>query len=173
MKKETVKLLHFGARGHTLYGHNFTCSGYEDPESFVKPYHWWADAPEQISRHWDNYQISPAGIPVVDSRAAVETDAGFSWVFKGPLLDVDLDDGAIDRLPDVSPLMLPAVAAYGQTAALLSTVAARSTPKAGPLDGVGVHDYVQGWRDHGARIGRFTVNTENVGTIVWEMGVAA
>lgn len=162
-----AKLLHFGKRGHTLHGSNVSSQGYEDPESFVKPYHWWAHPKDQMSLHWGGWVIPESGIPVVDVRAAVETDAGYSWVFKGPLLDVDIADGEIERLPDVSPFMLPAVEAYGQVGALAETIKARRTAKAGPLDGVGIADYVQGWREHGARIGRFFVR-DGQGVIEWE-----
>ncbi len=114
-----------------MHASNETCQGYEDPESFVQPYHWWSHPKDQLSLHWDSYDIPVEGIPVVDVREAVKTDAGYSWVFKGPLLDVDLADNEIDR-----------------------------------LDGVSVSQYVQGWREHGARIGRFFV-VDGKGVIEW------
>lgn len=172
MSKSVAKLLKFTVTGHQLYysqeGYsNCHCSGYEDPESFPKPYHWWADPADKISTHFAGYQFADEGIPVLDLRDAVNTPEGRRWVFKGPMLDVDLEDGAIDTLPEVSPIMLPAVAAFGQTVALLETRAAQSRGVAGPLDSVSVSEFVKGWREHGAKVGRCYVENGTC-RIEWE-----
>jgi len=133
----------------------------------VKPYHWWADPKDQLSWHFDGYSFAAEGIPVVDVRPAIETKAGLSYVFKGPILNCRITDDTIDRLPEVSPFAMPAVAAYGSVGMLVETVAARKTATPGPLDGVGVSRYVHGWREHGARIGRLMVDGQTA-VIVWE-----
>lgn len=165
--KTKAHLLKFTVKGHVIEAHNQHCSGYEDPESFVKPYHWWADAPGVMRQHWDGYEWPADGVPVIDIRKAVETPEGYSWVFKGPLLDVSLQDGEIDALPEVSPLMAPAIVAYGQAAALVETRRCQEQRKAGPLDGVSTAEFVRGWKEHGARIGRCFVNG-NDGRIEWD-----
>jgi hypothetical protein len=170
-----AKLLTFGKGGHALYlardgggcSGSACCQGYESPESFVKPYHWWAHPPEQISYHWGNYTIPPEGVPVIDTNSATDTKEGRAWSFHGPMVDVDLPDGEIDRLGDVSPIMGPAVAAFGMTAMVAENKAAVQSKKAGPLDSVAIPEYIAGWRDHGARIGRFFL-AGNIGRIEWE-----
>jgi hypothetical protein len=170
--KQIAKLLKFSVAGHTLHysQEGFShchCTGHEDPESFCKPYHWWAHPADQMSRHWDGYEFPEEGIPVIDIREAIETPEGYSWVFNGPMLDCNLPDGEIDRLGEVSPMMLPAIEAYGQGVALLATIAAKSKGIAGPLDDVSVSEYVAGWKAHGAKVGRCFVEGD-ICRIEWD-----
>ena len=142
-----AKLLKFGNGGHVIYFlnppyKNCTCSGYEDPETFVKPYHWWAHPKDQISRHWDGYVFPPDGLPVIDLREAVETDPGYSWVFKSPMVNPDLPEGAVERLDN------------------------RDGPPRS-LDCVSVSEYVRGWREHGAKIGKAFIR-DGACIIEWE-----
>lgn len=168
-------MLHFGARGHTLYFSspdysNCSSQGYCDPESFVQPYHWWSHPKDQLSRNWDGYILADEGIPVVDVRPAIETAEGYSWVFKGPLLNVDLPDGEADECPMPSEILAFGLAHSGYGPLLLDHAVARKTErKRSSLDSVSVSEYVQGWREHGARIGRFFVR-DGQGVIEWEGG---
>jgi hypothetical protein len=175
--RQIAKLLHFGKRGSTLhYSHqgyrHCESQGYEDPESWVKPFHWWTDPPEKMSLHWHDVEIPAAGIPVVDVRDAVDTPAGHSWVFNGPLLDVDLPDGAVDRLPEVSSLLALGVAGNSFGTLLADHRRTKQTQDRGSLDTVSLSEYVAGWREHGARIGRFYVEN-GAGRIEWEQVPAA
>lgn len=138
-----------------------------DPEQFCKGYYWWADEVKVIRHSWDSLEIPAEGIPVLDKRQAVETKAGYSWVFRGPMVNVKLQDGNISRLGEVSPIMLPAIAAYGMIGALAENHKAAKENKAGPLDDVSVAEYVRGWVEHGARLGIFTVNADGTGHIEW------
>lgn len=168
--KKRAGLLHFGARGHTIHASSETCQGYEDPESFVRPYHWWAHPPEQMSLHWDSYEIPAEGVAVVDVRAAIETPEGYSWVFKGPLVDVDLADDQVNECPMPSPILAFGLAQSGYGLLLADHVVAKNSPqrKRSSLDSVSVSEYINGWREHGARIGRFFVRN-GAGVIEWEV----
>ena len=140
MRNNQAKLLKFGNGGHTIYFlnppyKNCTQTGYENPETFVKPYHWWAHPKDQISHFWDGFDFPQTGLPVIDLRAAVETEPGYSWVFKGPMVNPDLEDGVVDRLGNESG-------------------PARS------LDMVSVSEYVKGWQEHGARIGKAFIHDD-------------
>ena len=137
MEKGTAKLLHFGQGGHTIHFTNkpysrCTLSGYCNPDNFCKASHWWADP-------IDNLNVPDKGIPVVNVRDAVNTPDGFSWVFRGPMVDVDLEDNKIDQFCE---------------------------ERRGGLDFVNVTDYVRGWQEHGAKIGWFRVEN-GVGKIEW------
>lgn len=144
----TVKLVTFGQGGDTVhYGRGHTCSGYGSPE---RPH---AALGEEI----------PDGTPVIDKRAAVGTPDGFSWVFRGPMVNVDLPDGEREDCPTPSPTL--AAGLEGGYAVMLArqTVARAASSAPGPLDYVSIAEYVRGWREHGARIGEY-----RGGKIVWE-----
>jgi hypothetical protein len=169
--KSIARLLKFTVSGHALEYYEGTdttghCQGYEDPESFPKPYHWWAHPPEQMSTHFEGYQFPPEGIPVIDIRAAVDTPEGYSWVFKSPLLDVRLPDGAVSRLPPIPEIMLPLLTASPEGRTALACQVLTQGRRAGALDNVSVEEFVQGWKEHGARIGRCFVQNGEC-WIVW------
>ena len=153
--KNTARVLSFGKGGHTIYysGHG-TCSGYCDPESF-------------INRDNHSDEVWPSdGVPVVDMRSAVDTKEGWSWVFKGPMLDPDIKDGEVDKCPALEPFHVVAFSGFGS--ALLAGVSSQLTKeRAGALDSVSTKEWVEGWRNHGARVGRCFVK-DNQTTIVWE-----
>jgi hypothetical protein len=90
-------------------------------------------------------KIFPDGTPAIDVCKAVETNIGFRYAISGPLLDVNLHDGEINECPDPSPIFASAVKLIG------------------PLDSVGIVDYIRGWKEHGARIGAYKNNR-----IIWE-----
>ena len=161
MKTERiVKFVSFGRGGDTVYfSRNERCSGYGDPE---RPH-----AADFTSEHKTD-AIVPDGTPIVDVRSAVETDEGFSWAIRGPMLNPDLPDEEIDLCPSLeNSLMVHAMVAepgnqFGALAAQ-QIVHKRTQSTPGPLDSVSIAAYVQGWRDHGARIGHY----ENK-QIVWD-----
>jgi hypothetical protein len=175
--RKVARLLHFGRGGHTAYFSdlgpikysNCHLSGYEDPESFCALYQWWAHPRGEMSSHWHDLSVPDDGIPVVDVRGAVETPAGMDWVFRGPMVDPDLPDGAADELCAIDPMMAGAMAgnAFGQLAAF-HTAQRASGARRGSLDSVSVREYVDGWREHGARIGRAFRNADGSARIVWE-----
>lgn len=152
MENRTAKLVTFGRGGDTVYySRNCHSTGYGNP-----------DNPHAADPA--NHDI-PDGTPVIDKRPAVETTEGFRWVVRGPMVDVDLEDGAVDRLPEPSPVMQAAMSgnSYG---ALLTIHAAHKIirkDEPGPLDSVSIREYIEGWRKVGARIGAY----QN-GMIVWE-----
>lgn len=150
-----------------MYGSCHISGAPSDPEVFCKPYHWWADDKDVMSTHWESLDIPAEGVPVLDKRAAIETEKGYDWVFKSPMVDVRLPDGEVSKLGEVSPIMMPAVAAYGCIGILAETRKCQAARKAGPLDDVSVSEYIQGWIEHGARYGVFTVNPDGSGKITW------
>lgn len=161
MRKSVARLLEFGRRGHVIQASHEHCSGYEDPESFLKPYHWWADAADKTSRHWDGYEWPVEGVPVIDKRQAIETDAGFKLAINGPMVDVDLKNGEVDRCPEPSSLFAAGVAgnAFGGLLTL-QKVSRLVGVSRGPLDSVSIAEFVQLWRNVGARIGRCFVSED-------------
>lgn len=175
-KKDGVaKLISFAAIGTIDYqSYDSSCRNCHisgtpsDPDQFIKPYHWWADEKDVMSTHWDSLDIPDEGVPVLDKRAAIETNDGYRWVFKGPILDCRLPDGEISRLGEVSPIMLPAIVAYGMVGALVENKKAAQSNHAGPLDYVSVSEYIQGWKEHGAKVGVFKLDSNGNGYITWD-----
>ena len=152
MTANVAKLVHFGRGGDTVHfakGHE--CSGYGSPEN-----------PHAACNHGDT--VIPDGCPVVDVREAVETTEGYKWVFKGPMVNVDLADDEVDECPIPSPLFASAmVEGGGSFGGLLAIHAAqRAVKQRSGLDSVSIREYLDGWREHGARIGEY----QN-GKIVW------
>ncbi len=168
-KPVVAKLLSFGAGGHMIHATNQTCSGYCSPEDFCALYHWWTHPAGQMSSHWSDYEVPAGGIPCIDKRAAVETPAGRAWAFAGPLVDVDLPDGEAEDCPEPSPFLAAGVAgnAYGSLLGLQAAQRATGAKRCA-LDSVSIAEYIQGWREHGARIGRAYRNPDGSGRIVWE-----
>lgn len=150
--KEVIKLVCFGQGGHTEYVgrhgsyRNVTISGYDKPDN------WKVD---------ETRDYIP-DCPVINKRDAVETIDGHAWVFLGPMVDVDLEPNAVDKCPNPSPIFAQAVAG-NQFGALLALQVVADRKKPGPLDSVDVQTYIQGWKKHGAKIGKI----QN-GSIVWE-----
>ena len=147
-KKTVVKLVVFSPAGDRTYStEGETSKGYGTPE---KPH---AAAGKDI----------PDGTPVIDNRAAIDTDKGFGWVFAGPMVDVNIPWGAVSKCPAPTPEMATGLQGAFATLAGLHLAARQEKASAGPLDMVSVEEYVNGWRDHGARIGRY-----QGGNIEWE-----
>ncbi len=142
-----IRLVTFGQGGDSTHDDNgSTCSGYGNP-----------DRP-----HAAEGKDIPDGTPVIDKRKAVDTPEGYSWVFKGPLVNVNLPDGEACYCPEPSPILAAGVS--GSYVGLLGLQAASRATQAtrGPLDEVSVSEYVRGWKEHGARIGEY-----QGGQIVW------
>lgn len=155
MKQDVAKLVTFGRGGDTLYfSAGNTCRGYGSPEH------------PHAAINNESHAI-PDGCPVLDTRPAVETEAGFRWVMRGPLVNVDLPDGAEDHMGDPSPIMRGAMLGSGNVFGAMLTAQevfrAAEPAEPGPLDSVCIRVYVEGWRKVGARVGRY-VN----GRIEWE-----
>ena len=148
MKNEVIKLVCFGQGGDTVhYAGGSTCSGYGNP-----------DRP-----HAAEGKDIPDGTPVIDKRAAVDTSEGFKWVFRGPMVNVDLPDEGYEACPKPSETMIAGLQGSFNTMAGLHLASRAKGEPRGPLDYVSVAEYVRGWREHGARIG-----TYQGGAIVWE-----
>lgn len=128
-------------------------SGYDSPESFERA----------LIRGEKNEYPPLSGIPVLDKRAALQKNPAFS--FKSPLVDVDLQEGEIDRInTDSARTMLPGLSGGFETLAALA-IAHEGKSEPGPLDSVSVSDYVRWWRERGARLGHM----DKTGTrIIWE-----
>jgi hypothetical protein len=149
MTKHDPKLITFAEGGDRVYYTNgCTGSGYGNPD---RP-HASADMPE--------------GIPCIDKRAALKTEAGLKLLLRGPMVSADLPDGEVEVCPEPSPILAAGVAgnAFGNLLALNAAhkLVAPKTP--GPLDSVSVSAYVELWRAAGARIGVTGPNN----TFIWE-----
>ena len=147
-----AKLVHFGRGGDTVYyGEGCIASGYGSPE---RPH---------AAKLGDPVEY-PDGTPVVDVRAAVETDEGYRWVFKGPMCNPDIPDGEVDECPMPSAVMAGAMGEQGGPYAVLLAqhVVSKSKKQRSGLDSVSIAEYLAGWKEHGARIGEY----QN-GQIVW------
>lgn len=159
--KETPKLVSFGKAGHSVYfarvkdtdhsSYSSKETGYDDPETFFAPSKWWAHTWME-QRDSSQYE----GCAWVNIREAVETEAGLKMVFRGPMVDVDLEDGQVDRCPQPSDLMASAMTSspneFGNL--LILQAASRALKqKAGPLDSVSIAEYLALWKAAGAKVG--------------------
>ena len=154
-----LKLVTFGLGGHTQHYIGSTISGYENPETILKPYHWWAHPEGQIS-----YHIKPGegeGVPVINKREAVRTRIGFNLALSGPMVNVSLKDGDIDRCPEPSSEL--AFAVKGNQFGTLLKLQKESKSTVRPLDSVSVSEYVRMWHEVGAQTGVIRGDT-----IVWD-----
>ena len=139
----------FGRGGDTVYySSHCTGTGYGTPEN--------PHAAQDI----------PDGVPVVDIRPAVDTPEGFRWVIIGPLVDVDLPDGQVEKCPGITPAFLDSLEKPYKTMAILHGIHTHSRTRngPGPLDKVGIKQYIQGWKRHGAKVGVY-----RDGVPVWEI----
>lgn len=156
MTRYIAKLVCFGRGGHSIdfgridhgsYSSTSRLSGYCSPDN------------PPVSR--DDCEI-PDGTPVIDKLPAIETEAGYAWVFKGPMVDVDLVDGDCDECPQPSALFATAVAENAYGGLLAVHAVGRLAGKRGALDSVSLREYIEGWREHGGRIGEY-----QGGRIIW------
>lgn len=107
----------------------------------------------------------PAGVVAVDLTPALETVEGFKWVFRGPMVNVDLPEGEVNRLGRVkdSPMVNALKQGnYGNLIRMHEEQEARGERSG--LDEVSLEEWVEGWRQLGARVGRYN----EVGEIDWE-----
>lgn len=154
MKSPTVKLVTFGRGGDTCYcGKGSTISGYGSPD---RPHA--GDA----TRH-----DIPDGTPALDLHPALESDEGIRWAICGPMVNVDLADDEIDRCPDPSEIFASAMVEASRDgnpyAGMLAThQVTKRRQRAGSLDSVSRSEYIAGWLERGARLGRY-----EGGRIVW------
>ena len=132
------KLLSFGEGGHSIdFGSGWTLSGYDEPETFDG----WDDVPE--------------GCPVLDKRPAMDTKEGYWWVFRGPMVNVDLPEGEVDRLriSEDNPMIHAMLSGSGNLFGALAALHITSKEPVGPLDYVSTKDYIKGWVNLGAKEG--------------------
>ncbi len=143
---ETVETWKDGTRvkGHT--------SGYDSPESF-----------ERTLAGGEKAGYPPlGGVPVLDKRAVLRADPMLS--FRGPLVDVDLKDDAIDRVDTAAARNMLLGLSGGFDTLAAAAIAHAGKPEPGPLDSVSVQALITWWVDRGARLGRM----DETGTrIVW------
>lgn len=142
----TIKLVTFGRGGDTAYCASdgeckSTISGYGSPD---RPH-----AGESCERH----PIAD-GTPALDLLPAIETNEGFTWAFKGPMVDVDLPEGEVKKCPDPSPMFAAAVSG-NQFGTLLAVREVTKGARAGSLDSVCVAEYIREWVNRGARLGHY------------------
>jgi len=152
---DTAKLITFGKGGDTVeLGRYHNISGYGNPDN---PH----------AADLSNPEIQN-GCPVIDKRPAVETPDGIAMAFMGPMVNVDLPCGAVDKLIDTTDnLMCKAMKSddgngFGGLIRTHEDSRAKNS-KYGPLDFVDVATYIELWRSVGARIG----HVQN-GEFIWE-----
>ena len=152
---KSAKLVEFGRGTDTVhYSQGCRSTGYGSPEN---PHA--AAADKNI----------PDGVIAIDKRPAIDTQEGFAWVFRGPLVDVDLSSGKVSACPDLADSIVASAVrsdpgnVHGTMADLHDAVKKQTPNQPGPLDYVDIWAYVDGWRRVGARIGQYVG-----GEIVWE-----
>lgn len=146
-KQGMARLITFGNGGHQKY-YNGRCklSGYDRPDDY------------EVHPHEDE------GAVLLNKLPALQTEAGFKWVFAGPMVNVDLEDGECLPCPDTSGIMATALKESGNNYGRLLQIheAAPKTAR-GSLDEVSIAEYVAGWVERGAISGRVVD-----GVIVWD-----
>lgn len=151
MRAKIARLVTFGEGGDVVECEDCRISGYGRPE---RPH---AATPSASL-------IIPDGTMAIDKRPAIATEEGYRWVFRSPMVNVNLTDDEVSECPTPDPIFASAMAESGnEFGVLLAMHAAAPKTEPGPLDFVSVARYAAGWRDHGARIGVY----QN-GRIEWE-----
>ena len=161
MNDRTAKLVTFGQGGDTVHlaGERHPAeTGFSVTHATIEGY----GTPERPHAADPSKCDIPDGTPAVDMREAVLTKQGFNWVFKGPLVDVDIPENGAVPLPECEGVFAEALALNTPIfGALLALQAAKGKDR-GPLDSVSVAEYIDGWKRHGARVGHY-----EKGQIVW------
>ena len=140
---DIAKLVFFGLGGDTVYYSAGSRSyGYGTPDN----------------PHAADKDI-PDGTPVIDITI---DGVDLRWIVKGPLVNVDLEDDAVESCPKVSSFMSDTLNKNFNGLPKLHDEVKKDTGR-GPLDMVSIKEYVQGWIEHGARVGHYENNT-----IVWD-----
>jgi hypothetical protein len=156
---DTAKFVEFGRGGDTVhFARGHYAAGYGTPEN---PH------AAQIKEG----RAIPDGTLALDQRQAIGTKAGYAWVFRGPLLNVDLPVGEVLPLHDpgrpasiIEDVLLSERDHndYGRLVAL-HRAHEETSKDPGPLDEVDIQTYIAGWLRVGARLGRY-----EGGRIVWD-----
>jgi hypothetical protein len=152
-----VRLVVFGRGGDSVYyapDGQSTCtgSGYGSPDN---PHAADFSADHKLA------DIVPDGTPVIDLTV---DGCDIMYAVRGPMVDVRLADGEVDRLTDGRSVVTAGMdAGFGGLLTYHDMQRAVAPKKLGSLDSVSVPYHVQAWREHGARIGQY-MDRE----IVWE-----
>ena len=140
--------VYLGSRKTTYGSSTSTITGYGSP-----------DKPHAADFSKDD-RYAPDGTYAIDITA---DGCDVMWSVRGPMVDVDLDDGAVDPCPTATEPVASALdIGFGGLLTRHKAHKARSSAP-GPLDKVSIAEHVASWREHGARIGRY-LN----GSIRWE-----
>ena len=149
MKTETVRLVVFGLGGDTVYyagtaGCSSKSSGYGSPEN-PHAADFAADRKAGV--------LVPDGTPCINLRV---DGCDVMYAVRGPMVDVDLADGEVDRLPVGRSMVTAAMdVGFGGMLSAHDRAISKRPSKLGPLDSVSVPEHVAAWREHGAQIGRY------------------
>lgn len=140
---DRIKLVTFGRNGDTAY-----CARDQWGKSTITGY----GSPDRP--HAGEGKGIADGTPALNLRPALETAEGISWVFKGPMVDVDLAEDAIEKCPEPSALLAGALAGnqYGTLLAIHQTT---KKERAGSLDYVSMSEYIREWVSRGAVLGYY------------------
>lgn len=144
------KLVTFGAGGHSVeFSRNCHLFGYDKPETYFNTSRWWT---HDFADRQDPEQYE--GVPYIDMRAAVKTSAGIRMSISGPMVNVDLPSGAVDRLGEPSDIFAAAMAGneFGQLLAIQASQR-NAGKKYGSLDSVPIDEYLRLWQEAGATVG--------------------
>ena len=148
-EEQQPKLVTFGRGGATVYFSKWSqLQTYDSREQFFKASKWWAHNYETI-RDVSQYE----GVPFCDKTKAVESDAGFKFAIRGPMVNVDLPTGKISECPQPSEFLAAGVSEEFKTLLAMQVLSKARKVKAGPLDEVSISEYLDGWREYGATIG--------------------
>jgi hypothetical protein len=147
MQNEKVVLVQFGLGGHSIIFNRkgSSLSGYSNPENFFQ----------------ENKEIIANNTPVIDKRSILEISPFLA--FQSPLIDPTLQDNQIDKCPQPSEAMAFGLSGSFQTLLLLQEHHKMQSKEAGPLDSIGINDFINWWRSKGAKIGKVVNNS-----FVWE-----
>lgn len=163
------KLITFAKGGHSVHFPDCIQHGYEDPETFLKEYHWWTDPPGKTRRYTDGMTIPEEGVPVLDKREALETPRGLRFAMEGPMPNANLPAGSVQLTAPVNSMLASAMAdnIYGTLLRMHHKHGEESPNTPGPLDFVSADLYLEGWKSIGARTGRLLVKDGNA-QIAWD-----
>ena len=152
-------LITFGAGGHQVYYEPLAqfgamthqrSSGYRSPDNiFVARPRLGESGPGTADYEAKDFQ----GVPVIDMREAVKTQAGRHMAISGPMVQPGLKDQEVKTCPEPSSMLAGGLS--GSFAGLASLQKAQKVTgmQPGALDMVSVPEYIRMWRMAGGKIG--------------------
>lgn len=146
VEHSTPMMVQFGPAGHTVHYPSSRLTGYESKATFFATSKWWAhDFADRLDP--EAYE----GLPYIDTTGMEDEDRAHMAI-KGPMVDVNLGEGQVDRAPAVSEAMKAGLEGLFSTLAKVADQQ-RKQDMLGSLDHTDTATYMKLWKHFGAEVG--------------------